>query len=271
MEPFAGLILGSISRTCLLGDVSSALFAITLCLREAPSPHAPYQSLSSPARLVDTSLAARTFMVSTGQWATRSTGPPSLDPSGLFGQWSGLCYLGKKGKRLAILTAYQSPRQQQTGGFGFYDQQYSLLLTKGVPKPNVRRQFITGLVQFVNKLQSDGHEVKVCRDANKVIWQDTSFGLAYLLAECTLSDLHLLGSSEPPATYKYGTARRIHYMLGTSPPLLTQFVILFTNNGVFFKHCGLFIDLDFTQIMGSVDSFTPAPARGIRLEDHSSC
>ncbi len=37
----------------------------------------------------------------------------------------------KKGKRLAILTAYRSPRQQPTGGFGFYDQQYSLLLAKG--------------------------------------------------------------------------------------------------------------------------------------------
>jgi hypothetical protein len=61
---------------------------------------------------------AGTFMVTTGKWTTRSTGKPLCDPSGL-GRWSGLCYNGKRGKRLAILTAYRSPRQAPKGGFGF--------------------------------------------------------------------------------------------------------------------------------------------------------
>ena len=67
-----------------------------------------------------------TFMASTGRWATRSTGKPLIDPSGL-GRWSGLSYLGRGGKRKAVITAYRSPRQQPMGGFGFYDQQYALL------------------------------------------------------------------------------------------------------------------------------------------------
>jgi hypothetical protein len=69
-------------------------------------------------------------MTSTNHWATRSIGNQLLDPSGL-GRWSGLSYLGKKGKRLAILTAYRSPRQQPNGSFGFFDQQNSLLLSQG--------------------------------------------------------------------------------------------------------------------------------------------
>ncbi len=136
-------------------------------------------------------------MASKGRWATRSTGKPRVDPSGL-GRWSSLCYLGKRGKRLAILTAYCSPRQQPTGGFGFYDQQYSILLSRQrVTKPNVRKQFVTDLVLFVNNLQSDGFD----------LGQDKAYGLAHLIDKCTLIDLHLLGPSDPPATYKYGNDR----------------------------------------------------------------
>jgi hypothetical protein len=36
-----------------------------------------------------------TFMTTTDRWATRSTGKPLVDPTGL-GRWSGLCFLGKK-------------------------------------------------------------------------------------------------------------------------------------------------------------------------------
>ena len=210
-------------------------------------------------------------MASTGKWATRSVGKPLVDPSGL-GRWSGLEYIGKRGRRLAILTAYRSPRQQPTGGFGFYDQQYSMLLSQGVTKPNVRRQFITDLVSFINKLQLDGYEILVSLDANETLGQDTAFGLAHLLAECTLSDLHLLGPVAPPATYKYGSARRIDYMLGTAAvaDAVCRAGYNAYDNGVFSKHRGLFVDLDFTQLMGAVDSITPARARGLRSEDQPS-
>ena len=137
-----------------------------------------------------------TFMASTGRWATRSTGKPLVDPSGL-GRWSGLCYLGKRGKRLAILTAYRSPRQQPTGGVGFFDQQYSILLSQGVPKPNVRRQFVTDLVTFVNRLQSDGYEVVLSLDANETLGQDKTFGLEHLI------------SHRPPSSWSLGSTGNV--------------------------------------------------------------
>lgn len=212
-----------------------------------------------------------TFTATTGRWATRSTGKPLVDPSGL-GRWSGLCYLGKCGKRLAILTAYRSPRQHPNGGFGFFDQQHSLLLSQGVKNPNVRKQFITDLVTFVNTLQSDGYEVLVSLDANETLGQDKHFGLAHLIDECTLIDLHLLGPVEPPATYKYGSDRRIDYMLGSSAVASAVCRAGYNayDNGVFSKHRGLFIDLDFTQLMGAVEPIAPTKARILRSEDQPS-
>ena len=42
------------------------------------------------------------------------------------------------------------------------------------------------------------------------------------------------------------------------------------DNGVFSKHRGLFIDLDFKELMGPVDTIPPPPSRGIRSDDQPS-
>ena len=210
-------------------------------------------------------------MATTGKWTTRSTGKAIADPSGL-GRWSGLTYLGKQNKRLTVLTAYRSPRQQPSAGFGFYDQQYALLLSKGISKPNVRRQFITDLTKFINDLQSAGHEILLSLDANEILGQDKTYGIGHLLDECTLADLHCLGPELPPATYKYGSDRKIDFMLGS--PAVANCIrsagFLAYDNGIFSKHRGLFIDLDFQELMGSVDCISPAPARRLNSENQVS-
>ena len=257
-------------------------FSIPTVLRSLQTPLGnnfdAARSAFSSSKLPETSLCGATgyqpggtFMATTNRWATRSTGKPLVDPTGL-GRWSGLCFLGKRGKRLAILTAYRSPRQTTKGGFGFYDQQYSLLLAQGVKKPNVRKQFIVDLVAFINTLQSDGYEVIVSLDANETIGQDRDFGLAHLINECTLTDLHLLSPSNPPETYRYGNNRRIDFMLGTAAVASSVSRAGYNayDNGVTSKHRGLFIDVDFTQLMGSVDAITPTKARILCSEDQQS-
>ena len=212
-----------------------------------------------------------TFMTTTNTWATRSIGSQLLDPSGL-GRWSGLSYLGKKGKRIAILTAYRSPRQQPNGGFGFFDQQYSLLLSKGVKKPNVRRQFIVDLCIFINNLQHNGFEILLSLDANEILGQDTTYGIQHLLSECALIDLHRLSPEVPPATYKYGKDRTIDFMLGS--PNISDSVCragyLAYDDGIFSKHRGLFVDVDFHQLMGPMASMMPPQSRQLRSEDQPS-
>jgi hypothetical protein len=160
-------------------------------------------------------------MVTTKQWASRSIGTQLLDPTGM-GRWSGLSYLGKRGKRLALLTVYRSPRQQCKGGFGFFDQQYALLLSKGIKAPNVRRQFLVDICCFIQNLQHDGFEILLSLDANEIIGQENTFGLSHLIAECLLVDLHALGPDDPPPAYKYGTGQRIDYML--EPPNIADLV-----------------------------------------------
>jgi hypothetical protein len=145
-----------------------------------------------------------------------------------------------------------------------------LLLSRGVKKPNVRKQFITDITSFINELQSAGHKILLSLDANETLGQDVSHGIGHLMAECTMTDLHCLGPTLPPATYKYGSERKIDYMLGT--PAVAQCVrhagFLAYDNGIFSKHRGLFIDVDFTElVMGAVDAITPANARGLNSEN----
>ena len=212
-----------------------------------------------------------TFMATTGKWTTRSAGKPLVDPSGL-GRWSGLSFLGKGNRRLAILTAYRSPRQQPTGGFGFFDQQYALLLSQGVCKPNVRKQFVTDIIHFINDLQQDGHDVILAFDANETVCASDTNGLCQIMNECSLLDLHSLGPSTPPATYKYGHHRRIDFILGTSA--VSQSVrragFLAYDSGIFSKHRGIFVDLDFDSLMGEIHNIPAPSARRLQSENQLS-
>ena len=92
------------------------------------------------------------------------------------------------------------------------------------------------------------------------------------MEECKLCDLHCLGPDAPPATYKYGLDRKIDYMLGT--PAVAQCIrgagFLAYDDGIYSKHRGLFIDMDFKALMGTVDAILPAPARGLNSENQIS-
>jgi hypothetical protein len=211
-----------------------------------------------------------TLTTTTGKWTTRCVGKPLTDISGM-GRWSGLTYLGKHGRRLAILTAYRSPRQQATGGFGFYDQQHALLLASGIKKPNVRKQFVLDIVIFIKKLQEDGHDIILALDANEATSdQPDKYGIDFLLQSCKLTDLHTLSHAPPPATYKYGNNRRIDYILGSeaiAESVVHAGYLPFNDNGISSKHRGLFIDFDHQQVLGQVDNIVRQANRQLNSED----
>ena len=209
-----------------------------------------------------------TLTAITDKWTSRSTGKPLVDPSGL-GRWSGISFLGQQGKQLSIITAHRSPHQERKDGFGFYDQQYALLLASGVSKPNVRTQFVRDIVKFIQALQKDKHEMILSLDANKTNGQD-KVGIDLVLRECQLYDLHTIGPDDkPPATYPYGNHCRIDYMLGTSMVKETvhQAGYLAYNDGIHSKHRGLFLDFDFQAFLGQVDTITPHANRRLKSED----
>jgi hypothetical protein len=92
------------------------------------------------------------------------------------------------------------------------------------------------------------------------------------MAECSLSDLHSLGPVNPPPTYKYGADRKIDFMLGS--PNISASVCragyLAYDDGIFSKHRGLYVDLDFHGLMGPIASIQPANVRHLRSEDQSA-
>ncbi len=73
----------------------------------------------------------------------------------------------------------------------------------------------TDITSLINELQTVGHEVLVSLNANETPGQDSLHGICHLIEECTLTYLHCLGPTSPPATYKYGVDRKIDDMLGT--------------------------------------------------------
>ena len=86
----------------------------------------------------------------------------------------------------------------------------------------------------------------------------------------SLSDLHLMHPDPPPATYKYGANRKIDYMIG-SPNNIADSVrhagYLAYDNGIFSKHRGPFVDLDFHKLMGPIASIVPSNARRLRSSE----
>ena len=92
------------------------------------------------------------------------------------------------------------------------------------------------------------------------------------MSNCALSDLHLLGPESPPATYKYGSDRKIDYMLDS--PNVSDSVrsagYLAYDDGIFAKHRGIFIDLDFHNLMGPTALILPPQARRLHSEDQVS-
>jgi hypothetical protein len=76
------------------------------------------------------------------------------------------------------------------------------------------------------------------------------------MAECSLSDLHGLGPEVPLAAYKYGTERKIDFMLGS--PNISDSVrragYLVYDDGIFSKHRGMYVDLDFNALMRPIAS-----------------
>jgi hypothetical protein len=62
--------------------------------------------------------------------------------------------------------------------------------------PNPRKQFITDLIDFINQKQLQNHEIILNLDANEALGEESQ-GIAKLMRECNLVDLHDIPEMEP--------------------------------------------------------------------------
>ena len=211
-----------------------------------------------------------TITTAAKQWSSRCNGEEIVDPRGL-GRWSGLTFLGRRGCKLSVITGYRSPRQTNKQTYSFSDQQYALLKAEGIKQPNIRLQFIADMVKQILKLKDAKHEVMLMLDANELMGESLD-GIQRLVDACDLHDLHSIHAN-PPATYKYGHARRIDFMLGTAAVFesVTGAGYAAFDDGIFSKHRVIFVDLDYSTLLGHVTDPTARASRRLRSCDPKLC
>jgi hypothetical protein len=62
--------------------------------------------------------------------------------------------------------------------------------------PNPQKQFIKDLINFINQKRSQKHEIILNLDANEALGEESQ-GIAKLMRECNLVDLHDISEMEP--------------------------------------------------------------------------
>jgi hypothetical protein len=150
------------------------------------------------------------------RWSSRVCKKDS-DPSGM-GHWSYQTLVGKRNSKITIITGYRCVRNTSGDSSAWTLQSIFMKDQQVKTSPNPRKQFITDLIVFINQKQSQSHEIILNLDANEPLGEESQ-GIAKLMQECNLVDLHDIPEMEPEQqlqdTYRRGDKRRIDFMLGT--------------------------------------------------------
>jgi len=153
-----------------------------------------------------------------GKWASRVIG---WGHDELLGRWSYLEFVGQRGMRLIIVSAYRvCPQPFDATTTTSTVQQTRLLLRQGVSNPNPRKQFISDLILQVREWRSQNKEVLIGLDANENT-DSPNAHIAKLFDDTDLIDLHQhrFPAQPKPATHQRGS-HPIDLLIG-SPLLVT--------------------------------------------------
>ena len=131
-----------------------------------------------------------------------------------LGRWTGMELLGRDGRKLVIICAYQvSQRGGRPGDFTAYSQQVSILRRRGHHNTNPRQHFITDLIACLAVYKRERADIIVMGDFNESIGS-TSNGMTQVVHECSLTDVqaYIHGLECEQATYARGP-NRVDYFL----------------------------------------------------------
>lgn len=162
-----------------------------------------------------------------------------------YGRWIRVDLLGRSGRTISIICAYQVVQEQgQHGDRTTYSQQVRMMRLEGDLSPNPRKQFITDLKALVKSLDALDHDIILMGDFNESIGANPS-GMASVMSTAHLTDAFCYrhGINQEKPTYARGS-KRVDYILISSR--LTAFVQHTGaepfNFRIFSDHRGLFID-----------------------------
>ena len=171
--------------------------------------------------------------------------------SDLMGRFSSITLLGRLGKLITVISAYQVPKNSNLAGpTTAHTQQVLQLKRNENPEQNPRKQFCDSLDRFLQDKIASGHQIILGGDFNEEIGSSMQ-GFAYIVARHNLTDVLRvnLGTSDEPATYSRGT-KRLDYIFMTADiasSVVTCGAEPF-NHRFFSDHRGLYVDLKLTGI-----------------------
>ena len=177
--------------------------------------HAGLIGSSSAVSTCDPYKPGGTLTIIDGNWTSRIN--KGVDASKL-GRWSFVTLQGRGNTFFTIITAYrccEGQNHNNVGTYSTYMQQETLLRRKGITK-SPQECFITDLIKFIESLNTKGHEILLCLDANET-WDCRGSRINELALRTGLSDIaNEWHDGSVPATYtRANSARRIDYLLGS--------------------------------------------------------
>ena len=204
-----------------------------------------------------------------------------IEPNGLggdpMGRWSYVHLRRKRHAPVTIITIYQvNQNPTNTIGNTAWHQQRHALDSKGQHNTHPRTAFINDLIDFVQKLQSNHHEIIIGGDFNDTIHRRNS-GILKLIMQTGLIDIwnHRYPNHPTFPTYARGT-ERIDTALCTTN-LLNHIQTIgyspyqwLTNS----DHRALLIEFDLHKLYHDdtqSQPIQPISARHIRSNDHQRC
>jgi hypothetical protein len=162
-----------------------------------------------------------------------------------YGRWTRIDLLGRDGRTLTIICAYQVVQESGVcGDKTTYSQQIRLMRLAGIREPSPRKIFIQDLKVLVKFLHSAHHDVILMGDFNELIGAKPS-EMASVINAGHLTDTYCFrhGLDRESATYARGT-KRVDYVLVSH--CLTEHIRATGaepfNYRIFSDHRGLFVD-----------------------------
>jgi hypothetical protein len=128
------------------------------------------------------------------QWSSRVFKKDS-DPLGM-GCWSYQTLVGKQNSKIMIITGYCCVCNTSGDSSAWTLQSIFMKDQQSKTDRNPRKQFIRDLIVYINQKQSQNHEIILNLDTNEALGEE-SRGIAKLMRECNLVDLHDIPEMEP--------------------------------------------------------------------------
>ena len=162
-----------------------------------------------------------------------------------YGRWTRIELLGRDGRTVTVICAYQVVQEKgQHGERTTYSQQVRLMRLEGVLDPDPRKIFIRDLKALVTALHKDNHDILLMGDFNELIGSKPN-EMASVINAGQLTDVYCFrhGIDREQSTYARGT-RRVDYILASHR--LTAHIRYSGaepfNFRIFSDHRGLFVD-----------------------------